>query len=296
MRAIRVMWRHFRNGFLNLFRNGWMTIASLLAMTLTLAMVGGLVFLFINVDNISTDIEEGVKIRVHIDLIAQPEDEATLQENIESLDQVTRVEYSSKEDEYEMLVDQFGEDFKLFDEENNPFYNVLIVSVSDPDYLDQVQSQINEMNYVVDANYGEEMATDLVSTLKLIRIIVTAISAIFVVIAVLLVSNTIRLTIAARSTEIEIMRLVGAKNSFIKAPLIFEGAFIGIIGAIMGTLLIYAIYQGIRQASIQLVGVTIIRFAPIYPMILYVGVGLLILGMLLGIIGANRSAKRYLTI
>ncbi len=296
MRAIRTMWRHLRNGFLNLFRNAWMTIASVLTMTLTLTMVGGLVFLMMNVDNIATDIEEGVKIRTHIDIAADASDEERLEEQIKQIDQVEQVDYSSKEEEYQLLVDQYGEEFELFEGDNNPFYNVFVVSVTDPEHLENVAQQIRELPFVIDANYGEETAVDLVRVLNIARAIVAAIAAVLVVIAILLISNTIRLTIDARSTEIEIMRLVGAKNSYIKAPLIFEGAFIGIIGAALATFFVFVLYQSLQSATVQIFGMSILKFAPVYPTIIYIGIGLLILGIVLGMIGANRSSKKHLVI
>lgn len=296
MRAMRTMWRHLRNGFLNLFRNAWMTIASVLTMTLTLTMVGGLVFLMINVENIATDIEEGVKIRTHIDLVAEPEDEERLENQIAEIENVTEIEYSSKEDEYQMLVEQYGEEFELFEGDSNPFYNVFIVSVNEPGNLEEVANQIRELPFVIDAGFGEETTGDLVNVLNITRAVVAAVAAVLVVIAVLLISNTIRLTIDARATEIEIMRLVGAKNSYIKAPLIFEGTFIGIIGAAVATLTVFALYQGLQTATIQIFGLSILKFAPVYPAILLVGIGLLILGIILGSLGANRSAKQHLTI
>lgn len=296
MRAIRTLGRHLRNGFLNLFRNAWMTIASVLTMTLTLTMVGGLIFLMINVDNIATDIEEGVKIRTHIDLVAEPEDEKRLEEQIANIKHVTKIDYSSKENEYQLLVEQYGDEFELFDGDNNPFYNVFIVSVSDPQYLEEVAAQIRELPFVIDGNYGEETTADLVKVLNISRAVVAAIAAVLIVIAVLLISNTIRLTIDARANEIEIMRLVGAKNSFIKAPLMFEGAFIGVIGACIATIMVFALYQGLQSATLQLFGLSILKFAPVFPTLIYVAVGLLVGGVILGMIGANRSAKQHLMI
>lgn len=296
MRAIRTLMRHFRNGFRNLFRNGWMTLASIVTMTLTLTMVGGLVFLLMNVGNITGDIEQGVKIRAHIDLAAEPKDEAELKEAIKKVEHVTQVDYSSKEDEYQMLLEQYGDEFKLFGGDNNPLYNVYVVSVDDPNNIQQVAEAIKQLPYVTDASYGEQSTVDLVRTLNIIRAIAAGIAAVMVAIAVLLISNTIRLTIGARSTEIEIMRLVGAKNSFIRAPLMIEGAYIGLISALLASGVVYGGYLGLQSTTREFLGVSILKFAPVYPAILYIAAGLVVFGMILGMIGAGRSAKRYLTI
>lgn len=296
MRFIRDFFRQIRNGFRNLFRNAWMTLASILTMTVTLLMVGGLAMLLSNVDNITRDIEEGVQIRAHIDLIADKEDEETLGQSIEAIRHVEDVTYRTKEQELEDLIANVGEEFALFDNDANPLFNVFVVSVDDSKNLDSVTEQIRELPYAVDVTYGEIDTQNLLRTLEVVRIVFALIAAILVVIAVALISNTIKLTIYARQTEIEIMRLVGAKNSYIRAPFTYEGAFIGLISALFASVLLYGAYEGMQQATIEITGVQVIAFTPTMPLIFYIGGGLVIVGKLLGIIGARRSIKRFLTI
>lgn len=296
MRIIRNFFRQIRNGFRNLFRNAWMTAASILTMTVTLLMVGGLVMLLNNVDNITRDIEEGVQIRAHIDLAANEQDEAQLRQAIEEIEHVSDITYRTKDEELENLINTVGEEFALFSEDDNPLLNVFVVSVEDTQYLDTVTEQISELPYAVDVTYGEIDTQNLLSTLEIIRIVFALSAAILVVIAVALISNTIKLTIYARQTEIEIMRLVGAENSYIRAPFTYEGAFIGLISALFASVLLYGAYEGIQSATVEITGVQIIAFTPTMPLLIYVGIALVLIGMILGIIGARRSMKRFLTI
>lgn len=296
MRIIRTFFRHIRDGFRNLFRNGWMTTASILSMSIALIVIGGLALVMLNVQNITTDIEEGVQIRAHIDVAASAEDEQVLGDSIRSLEHVTDVVYRTKEEELASLVAEVGEEFELLAGDANPLYNVYIVDVDDVAYLEEVQAAISQMPYAVEVTYGELDTENLLRMIEIVRVVLALLAAIMVVIAVLLVTNTIRTTINARQDEIEIMRLVGAQNSYIRAPFIYEGIFIGAISALIASLLLYAIYQGLQQATFEIVGVQILQLAPIYPNILYIGLGLLVLGCLLGIIGARRSIRRFLRI
>lgn len=295
MNSLRVFGRHLRDAGRNLFRNSWMTIATMLTMTVTLMVIGGLMALMVNVDNITTDIEQGVQINVYVDPVASEEDEASLIQSIESLDHVVQIDYSSAEDEYQMLVDQYGDSFKLFEGDANPFYNRLIVSVEDPQYLDDVLAQIKEMQFIVEATYGEIDAENILRITEVVRIVMALLAAILVVVAILLISNTIRLTIYSRSTEIEIMRLVGAKNSYIQAPFILEGVFIGFISALIASGLTYLLYQGIQTLTFELFGLHIIRYQPAFPMMAIIAVILVIIGILLGVAGARRSTRQFLT-
>lgn len=296
MTFLRNFFRHIRDAFRNLFRNGWMTIATLLTMTLTLIMMGGFVLLVQNIDQVTQDIEEGVKIRTHIDLAASPEDEAKLKEDIEGIDHVTQVSYRSKEEEYDSLVDQMGEEFELFSGDSNPFYNVFLVDVDDTQYLKEVRDKVAEFPYALEVTYGDIDTENLLQTINVARIVLALLAAILVVIAILLISNTIRLTIHARGQEIDIMRLVGASKRYIRAPFVYEGLFMGILSAVLATVLLYAIYNGFQSATIDLFGARIIHFLPIWPLLWYLGAGLLLVGSFLGIYGARRSTKRYLRI
>lgn len=294
MRVIRNFFRQLRNGFRNLFRNGWMTAASILTMTVTLLMVGGLVMLLSNVDNITRDIEEGVQIRAHIDLAADEQDEEALRQSIEELEYVSDITYRTKEEELEDLISSVGEEFALFSDDANPLFNVFVVSVEDTQYLDTVTNQISELPYAVDVTYGEIDTQNLLSTLEIVRVVFALIAAVLVVIAVALISNTIKLTIYARQTEIEIMRLVGAQNSYIRAPFTYEGAFIGLISSIFASILLYGAYEGMQSATVEITGVQVIAFTPTTPFIYYIAAGLMLIGIILGVIGARRSIKRFL--
>lgn len=296
MTFLRNFFRHIRDAFRNLFRNGWMTIATLLTMTLTLIMMGGFVLLVQNIDQVTQDIEEGVKIRTHIDLAASPEDEAKLKKDIEGIDHVAQVSYRSKEEEYDSLVDQMGEEFELFSGDSNPFYNVFLVDVDDTQYLKEVRDKIAGFPYALEVTYGDIDTENLLQTINVARIVLALLAATLVVIAILLISNTIRLNIHARGQEIDIMRLVGASKGYIRAPFVYEGLFMGILSAVLATVLLYAIYNGFQSATIDLFGARIIHFIPIWPLLWYLGAGLLLVGSFLGIYGARRSTKRYLRI
>lgn len=294
MRVFRDFWRHIRNGFRNLFRNGWMTTATILTMVLTLFMVGSLMVFMDNVDNVIKDIEQGVKIRVHIDIAATKEEEATLKEQILAIDHVDKVTYRTKDEELADVVENYGSEFELFEGDANPFYNVYVVDVDSTDVLDQVSQAISQLPNAAEVKYGAIDTKNLLKTIEIIRMVLALLAAILVVVAISLVSNTIKMTINARQTEIQIMRLVGANNSYIRSPFAYEGMFIGLLGGLLASLILYGAYEGLQRASIEIIGVRIIRFSPSWPLLLYVGAVLVLAGMVFGVMGARRSIRQYL--
>ena len=294
MTIFRDFFRHIRNGFRNLFRNGWMTTASIFTMFLTLFMIGSLFIFMDNVDNIIQDIEQGVKIRVHIDISADQEAEEKLKQEILALDHVTNITYRTKDEELADVVENYGSEFELFEGDANPFYNVFVVDVETTDALDSVSKSISDLDNTTDVKYGSIDTKNLLRIIEITRIVLALLATILVVVAIHLVSNTIKMTINARETEIQIMRLVGAKNSYIRSPFAYEGMFIGLIGGLLASGILYLVYEGLQVASIEILGVKLIRFTPSMPLLLYIGLVLVVIGMLLGIFGARRSIRQYL--
>ena len=131
----RTLARHIRESFKSLGRNNWMTVASISAVTVTLLLVGVFTVIMLNLNKVATDLENDVEIRVMIDIIPDEAEtklaEDQLMDEIHSLPDVAEVTYSSKEDELNNLIKDFGDELSLF-EQNNPLYNVLYVKAVDP--------------------------------------------------------------------------------------------------------------------------------------------------------------------
>lgn len=126
---LRTIHRHVRESLKSIARNGWMTFASVSAVTVTLLLVGVFFVIMMNLNKVATTIEEDVEIRVHIDLAANKEDQQALQAKIEQIPEVKTVKFSSKQKELKDMIKSLGtegEAFKLF-EQDNPLNDVFIV-------------------------------------------------------------------------------------------------------------------------------------------------------------------------
>ena len=296
MRAIRSFFRHIRDGFRNLFRNGLMTLVSIFTMTLTLIMIGSFVLIWTNINEATRNIEQTFQVRVLIDRIATEEEEATLKTQIQGLEHVTDVVYRSKDEELEHYKKTITSDFDVIEGDKNPLNNVYVVSVDKGENLDKVAQDIRKLAKVEAANYGSTDVDTILGNINAVRIVLAVLASIFVVFAVLLVSNTIRLTILARRTEIEIMRLVGATKRYIRAPFKYEGAYIGLISGLLAFGALYGIYEGAHSYLPGVLGLANLQLVATMPIMAYVGAGLLVIGIVLGRLGAGRSIRRFLDI
>lgn len=294
----RTLRRHFKESFKSLARNGWMTFASASAVTVTLILVGVFFVIMMNLNSAATDLEEQVEIRVHIDAAASTEDQKTLGQKIKKIPGVKSVEYSSKDKELDDLIDSFGEDgeaYKLF-EQDNPLSDVIVVKTGDPNDTMKVAKQIEKLDYTGKVNYGQGEVEKLFSFIDMSRNIGLVLIVGLLFTAMFLISNTIKITIMARRREIEIMRLVGATNAFIRWPFFLEGLWLGLLGAILPIILVVTSYRyayDFLQPKLEGMAIEMLQFSPF----VYQISGLLILmGALIGIWGSMMSVRKFLKV
>src|SRR5690625_4167937 len=230
---LRTIRRHIREGFKNIYRNGWMTIASIGAVTMTLILVGVFLALILNLNQIANKIEEDVEMKVFIDLTADEDDIKQLGEEIDSLPEVDTLKFSSNSDELHDLVDGMGDegDAWLILEDDNPLNHAYIVRSNESKETENVASKIENFANVDKVKFGKDYVQNLFKFNTYARNVGIILVAGLLLTAIFLISNTIKLTIMARSTEISIMKLVGATNGFIRWPFFIEGMLLGILGA-----------------------------------------------------------------
>jgi cell division transport system permease protein len=295
---IRTLGRHARESFKSIGRNGWMTFASVSAVTVTLILVGVFFVIMMNLNKVAETIEEDVQIRVHIDVAANDEDQQKLKSAIENISEVQSVKFSSKEQELEELIKSMGEDgqaFKLF-EQDNPLNDVFIVKTKKPQDTMKAAKEIGKLEYVTKAVYGKGTVEKLFNFIKASRNVGIVLIAGLFFTAVFLISNTIKITIIARRREIKIMRLVGATNNFIRWPFFLEGLWLGILGAILPIILIsIAYYNAYEYLAPKLIG-NFIQILPYSPFMYQVSGLLLLMGGLIGIWGSVMSVRKFLKV
>lgn len=291
---LRTAKRHIIDSFKSLKRNGWMSIAAVSAVTVTLLLVGTFIAMLMNVNKLATDIENDVSVRVYIDLAANEEQQKELQSELETLDNVDSVEFSSRKDELEQVVGSYGDEFNLFDGDDNPLYDVFIVNTDVPENTSPVAKQIEELEYVTQVNYGGATADNLFKTMNTVRNIGAVVIVALILTAVFLISNTIRITIFSRSTEIEIMKLVGATNWYIRWPFLIEGAMIGLVGAIIPVTILSFAYVAAYDLGTDFLAGTYFGLLTPNPFLYQVGGLMMAIGIVIGAIGSFMSIRKFL--
>lgn len=295
---IKTFSRHLREGVKSLARNGWMTFASVSAVTITLLLVGVFLAVIMNMNHFASKVEKDVEIRVHIDPAAAKEDQDALKASIQSISEIDSIKFSSKEEELKRVVESFGDSGKSFElfEQDNPLKDVYIVKTKKPADTVKAAKEIEKLQYVSMVQYGKGQIEKLFSTVKIGRNIGVVLIAGLLFTAMFLISNTIKITIYARRTEIEIMKLVGATNWFIRWPFLLEGLFLGVIGSILPIALILAAYNSaLGMLNEKLTG-TIFEMLPYNPFVFQISGLLLLIGAVIGMWGSVMSVRKFLKV
>ena len=308
---IRNFFRHLWESIKSLKRNIWMTIASVSSVAITLTLVGVFAAVLLNVERIATGIENNIQINVYLNVNSADNSETKTNEvgetvqndsyhqvydQINALSGVKSVTFSSKDDQLAKLKETYGDDWTMFDGDSNPLQDVYVVEATSASKVKKVANKISKIEGVESVNYGGSNSDQLFKISKFIRTWGAAGTVLLVVVAIFLISNTIRMTIMSRHRDIEIMRLVGAKNSYIRGPFFFEGAWVGLFGAIVPSIIIYFGYKAVYASvnpQFEVQGLTLYPADTFLPMIIG---GMFVVGILIGSLGSVISMRRYLKI
>ena len=291
---IRTMWRHIRDAVKSLFRNGWSTFGAISAVSMVLLLVGIFVSLLFNMNKIATDVEQDVNVRVYIDLAADETKTEELKAAIQALDAVDTVKFRSKDEELDDITKSVAQEFELFRNDSNPLRNAFDVSTKNPKQTKEIATAIEKMDYVARVNYGGAKADTLFKVISTSRNVGIGVIAVLLIIALFLISNTIRATIHARRTEIEIMQLVGATKAYIRWPFFLEGGFIGLIGSIVPIAVLWGLYLWVyKGGSDFFAGSNFSLLAP-NPFLYRLSLAMAGVGVLIGSFGSIFSMRRFL--
>ncbi|WP_018930985.1 permease-like cell division protein FtsX [Gracilibacillus lacisalsi] len=290
--------RHFKEGARNTWRNGWMTIASIGAVTTTLILVGVFLVLMMNLNHIANELEEDVQIKALIELTAEQSDVDEIEENINDISGIESVDFVTKEEELENLMDSMGEQGQAWGlyEQDNPLNDAFIVKAEDPLETERIADQIEEFDFIYRVNYGQEYVDTLFKFNEYARNVGLVLIIALVFTAIFLISNTIKITILARKKEIGIMKLVGATNNFIRWPFFVEGMLLGILGSIIPIAVILIGYYFLSQNMAILQQFDFVTILDFYPFALQISLIIVGIGASIGVWGSLMSVRKFLKV
>ncbi|WP_425806024.1 permease-like cell division protein FtsX [Desulfitobacterium sp. Sab5] len=281
--------------FKSIRRNVWLSLASILTVMVSLVILGASAFFLVNANNMAKDFESQLEIAVFTqDKLSQAEVQ-TLQKQIEGMDGVAGVELVSKEQALKDFSQSMGSGNLVSDlGGTNPFPDKLTVKTTDPQQVKTIADQIQGLKGVDKVRYGQGVVDKLLSFTRWLRWIGIGIVLAFAVASLVLISLNIKMNVFSRRREIQIMKLVGASNSFIRWPFLIEGMFLGFIGGILAIFLVGLGYHWLAgYISSTLTFMPIVQDTYLINQILS---ALLFVGMAIGAMGSAISLRKFLRV
>ncbi|MBE5834078.1 MAG: FtsX-like permease family protein [Butyrivibrio sp.] len=284
-------------GFKNLTRNKWYTLASIATISACLFLFGMFYSIVTNFEHVVKTAEEGVSVTVFFVEGTTEDQMLSLQTSLTQRPEVREVVYVSADEAWNSFKDEYlGEYADGFTE--NPLADSANLQI----YLNDVSMQpalvtyLESIDIVREVNRSEVTATTLSGANKLIAYVSVGIIAVLLAVSIFLISNTVTMGIAVRKDEITIMKYIGATDFFVRAPFVIEGILIGIIGSMIPIVILYFIYnQAITYVGTKFAMLSsLLNFLPagtifetLLPTSLIIGVGI-------GFLGSFTTVRKHL--
>ena len=278
-------------------RNKGMSLASIFAITAMMLILGLFFVVTVNI-NLFTEMIKADYDQVEI-FLEDSTDESQAQsmmDQIKTHEHVLKVEYRDKDDALNIMKKRWGENSYLLDSlGENPLPNSLLITVDSLESAGEVTDYVSSFEGVEDVKYYKETVEKLTTVTDFLQIACLIIMAFLVIVSVVVVSNTIKLTVFARSKEISIMKYIGATNWFIRGPFLVEGIIIGVFASLVSAAITFAIYSEV----VSLIGTQVMTIlsSPLVPAGYLAGNLICIflaMGVSIGACGSIISMRRFL--
>ena len=297
---LRTVRHHIGTALRNLFLNRLMTVASVLTVASCVFIVALFYLLAVNVNSVFTHLQDQIGIVVFVDDDVPGSDLPHLHEMITAIPNVRIVEYIAPDENIDILDDLFDPDSSLsqFFRMDTPFRRAFSIEIIDLQFHDDVVYALESMGHygIARVRSDQDMVDILWNLTRVIQTVSMIAILILGLISIVIIINTIRITVSSRQAEIGIMKYVGATDWFIRWPFIIEGILIGLVGALIPAVVCAIGYDSVISTITNVPMLDFMYFLPGERVLFYVVPFALIIGALIGLFGSVVSIRQYLKV
>lgn len=295
-----------RSGLLNFWRNGFVSMSSVLVMTITLGVITSMVFFQAILGFTLSELENKVDVSVYFIPKAGEESILSLKEKVSTIPEVKEIEYVSAEQALLDFEERHQDDYAtlqaLEELEENPLGASLLITAVDPASYQSIANffeqgtalSATDISIIDKVNYSEnkEVIDRLLSLKENAKRLGLILTIILIAISVVITFNTIRLTIYVARDEIGVMRLVGAENAYINGPFMMEGLIYGVISAFINIILFFPITWWAGSKLEHFLGINLLTYyVSNFFQIFFIS---LLVGIILGSLSSYLAVRKYL--
>lgn len=282
-------------GFRNVWVNRLMSLASVTVLMACLIIMGAGIMIYFNINNVVDKVQSQNVVMVYVADDASEDETTQIGTSLKGISNIESCEFVPKEVAFQEQIQSMGGDAALFEGfDEIPLPDAYKVTVKDLSQFENTVSQIKQINKVDSVRENSDLASKLLSLRHAVSIVSVGLVVMLFLVALFIISNTIRITMFSRKLEISIMKAVGATNWFIRWPFMIEGMILGTISGIvsLGVLWgLYAVAEKVFAQTLSLIGFSLVPFSEYWWQILLVFVAI---GLFTGGFGSLVSMAKYL--
>lgn len=291
-----------KEGARSIYANRLMSVAAVGVLAACLMLIGSAALFSLNINQMVSFVEDQNEVVV---FVRDDADQATIDAidaSLHMIANINQIEYVSREQGLEEQRDAFGEDAYLLDPlaEDNPLPNSFRISVDDLSLLPDTLAKIDAISGVDFSRAPEEMADTITGVKRAVYVAGSSVVIILAVVSLIIIANTIKVTVFNRRKEINIMKYVGATDSFIRLPFLVEGMLLGLISALLAFGIIWLTYDSIidwlHSFSSAWIGGLLKNAIPFEVIGLRMLGAFSLAGMGIGMLGSMIFVRRYLKV
>lgn len=285
----------FGEGFRGIFKHGFMSFATVTIIIACLIIMGTISLLSINIDALIGDLEDQNEIVAFVDEEMDEIQAASLQQIISNTDNVSTVEFVSREEAMENFMGNY--DAALMEGvDATVFRHRYVIQLDDIAEMAETKQDLEMIPGIAKVNAHLDYADSFIKIRNIITVVSFVLIIVLVFVSFFIMTNTIKLATFSRREEIAIMKMVGASNSFIRTPFVIEGLVLGILGSLLAFVLQWALYNAICTRITNAFAVSFLHIVPFTSVRVYVLGGFLAVGILVGMFGGVNAIRNYLKV
>lgn len=299
MKIISNISYNIKQGFKGIFSNKTMSFISIGSVSASLIILGIVISIVLNVNQfISNTKDEVNEIRAMVSSDLNKDEIQKVKEEISKINGVNSIKYKTKESAFDDMKDSWGEDSYLLEGMDNPLDDYFTVRIENSNNIQSMGHKISKIQGVKEVNYYQDIMENFMKISNTIQKVGSIVIACLFIVCLFMISNTIRTRVYSKKEEIKIMKYVGASNSFVRAPFLIEGFVIGILGAIISSVVAVCIYGYIHENMRNTMSLfeTSNMLIPTQDIAIVLSIIFLAIGTIIGIVGSTISIKKHLKV
>ena len=287
---------YVREGIRNMFSHGFMSFAAVGITVACLVIMGTFTLVAVNLNENLKDLERENEILAFVDDSYSEEEARALQAELEKIPNVTTASFITRAEALAAFQAEHPDEELYEDLDPEILRDRFAIRVESLELLRETASRIDDVTGIADVNAYEEISDGFITLRNVATVLCVSLILILFVVSVFIIANTIKLTTFDRREEIAIMRMVGAKNSFISWPFVYEGFLLGIFSAVVAFLLQWALYEAVTRSAADSQSLQLFRIVAFSAFWKPVAGSFLAAGMLMGVGGSLSAIRKFLDV